>query len=259
MPDVLVSYERRDGAAWITLNDPAGGNAVNSELVPQLHQAVLRARQEGAPVLVLRAAGRFFSVGGDLAAFGGAEDMSVYIDDLASSLHRLVGDLTSLDAVVVSAVQGVAAGAGFPLAAAADIVLAARSAKFTLGYTKIGLSVDGGTSLLTATLGLHRALRLALLNDVLSAEEAFAAGLVAQVHDDDKLDAATEAVVATLVAGAHRAQAASKHLLRAVATPAPATAMHHETVSIRERAAGPDAREGVQAFLAKRTPTFSGQ
>ncbi len=111
-----------------------------------------------------------------------------------------------------------AAGAGVPLAAAADVVLAGASARFTLAYTKIGLSPDGGSSLLTAPLGLHRALHLALLNPVLTAQQAQAAGLVAEVHPDDELDAAVDLVVTQLMccgiasgSGRNSAGAAPRH------------------------------------------------
>jgi 2-(1,2-epoxy-1,2-dihydrophenyl)acetyl-CoA isomerase len=149
-----------------------------------------------------------------------------------------------------------AAGAGFPLAAAADVVLAGRSARFTLGYTRIGFSVDGGTSLLVHSLGLHRALRLALLNDVLTAEELYAAGLLARVVDDEDLPATVEQVVAQLASGPAAAQAATKRLLRTAAEEAPESALRAEALSIRERAAEPDGREGVRAFLEKRSPRF---
>ena len=155
------------------------------------------------------------------------------IDDLAETLHRAVSDLQRLDAVVVSVVQGVAAGAGVPLAAAADLVLAGASARFTLAYTKIGLSPDGGSSLLTASVGLHRALHLALLNPLLTAEQAREAGFVAQVHPDDELDAAADALVATLLAGSRSAQVAAKHLLRAQAVAYPEGALRRETLAIR--------------------------
>lgn len=257
--DAVVRYECRDGVAWISLDDGSGANAIDAACVAELHEAVMRAGDDAAAVVVLRAAGRFFSVGGDLAAFAAAADMSAYVDDLADALHRVVSELTRLDAIVVSVVQGMAAGAGFPLAAAADIVLASRSARFTLGYTKVGLSVDGGTSLLSSTIGLHRALRLALLNDVLSADEAHAAGLVAQVHDDEELESAVDDVVTRLLAGSRSAQAATKHLIRDVAAPAPETALRKEALSIRAEAAGVDGPEGVRAFLEKRPPRFSGR
>jgi 2-(1,2-epoxy-1,2-dihydrophenyl)acetyl-CoA isomerase len=142
------------------------------------------------------------------------------------------------------------------LAAAADVVLAGESARFTLAYTKLGLSPDGGSSLLTASLGLHRALHLALLNPVLSAEQAQAAGLVAEVHPDADLEAAADRVLAQLLAGSRTAQVAAKRLLREVAVPWAEGALRRETLSIRACADGADGREGVDAFVAKRPPAF---
>lgn len=251
-----VRYELDSGAARLTLCAPARGNPVNPQSAAELLGAVRRARADDARVVVLRSEGKAFSVGGDIRAIAGAQDREQLVDDLAETLHRTVSDLHRMDAVVVSAVQGVAAGAGVPLAAAADVVLAAASARFTWAYTGIGLSPDGGSSLLTASLGLHRALHLALLNPVLTAEQAQAAGLVAQVHPDDELDGAVDRVVDQLLRGSRTAQVAAKRLLREVALPSAEGALRRETLSIRALADSPDGREGVDAFVAKRPPRF---
>lgn len=253
----FVSYEYVSGASWITLSNAARGNPIHTSMVAELHDAVGRARDDSARVIVLRADGAFFSVGGDLRAFGAQPDVRHFIDDLAESLHRVVLELVQHQAIVVSVVQGTAAGAGFPLAACADIVLAASSAQFTLGYTKVGLSVDGGTSLLVHSLGLHRTLRLALLNDVLSADEAHAAGLVARVFPDEGLSEGVRGIVDRLVAGPADALSATKRLVRDTADSTPERALRAETRSIRERAAEPDGREGVRAFTEKRPPSFN--
>jgi 2-(1,2-epoxy-1,2-dihydrophenyl)acetyl-CoA isomerase len=252
----LVAYEQHDGVARIRLTNGNRGNPLDQAAVDQLARAVRRARADDVHVVVLSAQGRAFSVGGDVLAFAAAEDTEQMVDDLAESLHRVVSDLHRMDAVVVSAVQGTAAGAGVSLAAAADLVIAAASARFTLAYTKIGFSPDGGSSLLTASIGLHRALHLALLNPVVSADEARAMGLVSQVHPDDELHAAVEGVVGVLRSGSRTAQVAAKRLLREVATPGAEAALRRETLSIRARAASPDGREGVAAFLEKRAPAF---
>lgn len=251
-----VRYELDDGAATLTLTRPDRGNSLDLPSAQALLDAVRRARRDDAHVVVLRAEGKAFCVGGDVAVMAGAADREHYIDDLAEVLHRAVSDLQRLDAIVVSVVQGIAAGAGVPLAAAADLVLAASSARFTLAYTKIGLSPDGGSSLLSASIGLHRSLHLALLNPLLTAEQAQAAGLVAQVHPDVELDAAAAMVVRTLLAGSRSAQVAAKHLLRAQAIASPEGALRRETLAIRAAAGGPDGHEGVDAFLAKRPPAF---
>ena len=168
----LIRYDLDGGAARIILTAPDRGNPLDPDMAAELFRAVRRARADDARVVVLRSEGRAFSFGGDVGAFATADDREQMVDDLAETLHRTISDLHRMDAVVVSAVQGMAAGAGVPLAAAADVVLAGASARFTLAYTKIGLSPDGGSSLLTASLGLHRALHLALLNPILTAQQA---------------------------------------------------------------------------------------
>ncbi|NKQ54047.1 enoyl-CoA hydratase [Amycolatopsis sp. K13G38] len=251
-----ISYACQDGSARIRLARGDRGNPINQSTVDALAAAVRQARTDDAHVVVLSAEGRAFSVGGDVSAFASAGDVEHMIDDLADSLHRAISELHRMDAVVVAAVQGAAAGAGLALAAAADLVLAGASARFTLAYTKLGFSPDGGSSLLTASLGLHRALRLALLNPVVTAEEARELGLVAEIHPDDELEAATDAVARQLRAGSRAAQVATKRLLRETATPATEAALRRETLSIRARAASADGREGVAAFLGKRAPKF---
>lgn len=253
-----LTYGFADGAATITLAAGDAGNPLNAESLSSLEALVRRARHDDARVVVLRAEGKAFSVGGDLAAIATADDPQLYIDRLAETIHRTVSDLARMDAVVVSAVQGVAAGAGVPLAAAADIVLAAESARFTLAYTKIGFTPDGGSSLLTGSLGLHRALHLALLNPVLTAAEAKEQGLVAQVHPGGELDDAVDAVVRQLLSGSRSAQVGAKRLLRNQVEAHPEGAMRLETLAIREAVVSPDGLEGVRAFLGKRPPVFTG-
>lgn len=251
-----VVYELVSGVARIRLCNGERGNPLDKATVDELARAVRRARADDVHVVVLSGEGRAFSVGGDVSAFGAAEDPEQMVDDLAESLHRVVSDLHRMDAVVVSVVHSVAAGAGVSLAAAADLVIAGSSARFILAYTSIGLTPDGGSSLLTASIGLHRALQMVLLNPVLSAEDAQAIGLVARVHPDAALESAVEEVVQSLRAGSRAAQVAAKRLLRETATPAAEGALRRETLSIRTRAASPDGREGVAAFLDKRTPSF---
>jgi 2-(1,2-epoxy-1,2-dihydrophenyl)acetyl-CoA isomerase len=256
----LPRLERRGGAAWILLDRPDAGNVVDARFVEELWTCLREARGADVGVVVLASTGDTFCVGGDLRAFGTADDLPDLVEDLADALHRAISELHRMDAVVVAAVQGTVAGAGVSLAAAADIVLASESASFTLAYTRVGLSPDGGSSLLVASLGLHRALRFALLNPTLTAEQAREAGLVAEVHPALALPGAVQAVVDQLCAGSRSAQVAARRLLRAQGHAAPETAMRLETAAIRASAGTPDAREGITAFLAKRPPLFpSGQ
>jgi 2-(1,2-epoxy-1,2-dihydrophenyl)acetyl-CoA isomerase len=142
------------------------------------------------------------------------------------------------------------------LAAAADITVAARSARVVLAYTAIGLSPDGsGSWHLPRAVGLRRALDLALTNRPLTAEEAEAWGLVSRVVDDDHLEQEVEAVVALLASGSAPALAATKRLLRDALARDLEAQMAAETEAIVGTAAA-DGAEGIAAFLAKRSPRF---
>jgi 2-(1,2-epoxy-1,2-dihydrophenyl)acetyl-CoA isomerase len=252
-----VRYQQTEGIARITLCNGDAGNPFNPDSGAQLLAAVLQAKADQARVIVLDAEGRFFSVGGALDGFAQAEDREGHLLELAEGAHRIITELVRSEAIVVSAVQGTAAGIGFPLAAAADVVLAAESAKFSLAYSKVGLSPDGGGTLLVHTLGLHLTLRLALLGDLLSAQEAYDAGLVARVVPADQLAAATDEVAAQLASGSFAALAANKRLIRQVAEAAPESALRREAESISKLGGSPDGLEGITAFLEKRTPKFS--
>ena len=184
--------------------------------------------------------------------------MGEFVDDLAEGLHRVVSELTRSEAVVVSVVQGPAAGAELSLAAAADVVLAADTSSFTLAYSAVGLSNDGGSSLLVNTLGLHRVLRMAMLNDRLTAQQAYEAGLVARVVPADDLQETAEDVVASLLEGPATAYAKCKALIRETAEPSPEGVMRRETLAIRHTA-NVDGREGVAAFVEKRKPRFGNR
>ncbi|GAA5062050.1 2-(1,2-epoxy-1,2-dihydrophenyl)acetyl-CoA isomerase [Thermocatellispora tengchongensis] len=256
MTENLVSYRFEDGLARIVMLRGDQGNPINGAWNAAMLRALRRAKNDRARVILLSAAGRFFCVGGDLTVLAASERLPDDLDDIADALHRVVSEIQRSDAIVVCSVQGVAAGAGFPLVAAADLVVAARSASFTLGYSKVGLSVDGGTSLLVNTLGLHRVLRLALLNERVTADEAAELGLVAKVAADAELAAVTEELVRTLLAGPARAQAATKALIRQAAEADIEAALRREALALRTQAQSAEASEGTAAFVGKRRPRF---
>jgi 2-(1,2-epoxy-1,2-dihydrophenyl)acetyl-CoA isomerase len=221
-----------------------------------LMAVVTRAREEQAKVLVLTGGPDAWCVGGDIAAFDGAADRAAYIDELATRLHAVVTALQELDAVVVAVVDGVAAGAGMPLAAAADIVLASDRARFTLGYTKLGLTPDGGTTMLSSSLGLHRALYAALVNPVITAAVAHQQGLVAEVLSPDDLLPRAEELAAQLAAGSREAMAQTKRVLRQQALPDARADLDREQEALVRAAGGSAAAEGIRADLEKRSALF---
>ncbi|AHH19849.1 putative enoyl-CoA hydratase [Nocardia nova SH22a] len=243
-----------DAVARITLADPRRGNPLTHESTAALLEALHQARAARVRVVVLDAEGWAFCVGGDLSAFAASAAPAAYVAELADLLHRVVLELHDMDAIVVSVVHGAAAGAGFPLALAADLVLATPEARFTLGYTKVGLTPDGGATLLARTIGVHRALALALSNDTIDSADALKLGLVTHVSADPA--AAIRTIAGDLVAGAPEAQRTVKRLMRAAVPTDIAAVLDREAAAVTAAAATAESAEGIAAFLARRAPQF---
>jgi 2-(1,2-epoxy-1,2-dihydrophenyl)acetyl-CoA isomerase len=158
---------------------------------------------------------------------------------------------------VVAGVQGAVAGAGVGLIGACDLVVSARSTKFRPAYTGIGFSPDGGTSwALARALGAPRALDLMLTHGSLTAAEAHMFGLVARLVEDEDLSDTAAALAQQVAAGPVRALVRTRWLVRRAATSSLDEQLDDEARLITESAADPEGREGVQAFIEKRTPDF---
>jgi 2-(1,2-epoxy-1,2-dihydrophenyl)acetyl-CoA isomerase len=164
-----------------------------------------------------------------------------------------------MNAPVLAAVHGSAAGAGLSLVCAADFVLAADSAKFTMAYTRAGLTPDGSsTYFLSRIVGLRRALDLTLTSRVLSAVEAEQLGIVTRVVSEAQLADEVGALAAGFASGPTLALGTAKRLLHAGWGGTLETQMELETRAIADVARGHDAREGIAAFVAKRPAKFVG-
>lgn len=250
------------GVARLELNRPDHANSIDLELATELRAAASALADDASVrVVLLTGAGARFCGGGDVGSFA-SEDPSKLGDllgEITEQLHPAVEELVALDAPVVAAVQGSAAGAGFGLVLAADLVVAARSTKFVMAYTGIGLSPDGSSSwFLPQIVGLRRATELALTNRVLSAEEAQAWGIVTTVTDDDALASSAEELVARLASGPTRAYGRAARLLRDAGGRTLADHLAAERAELMASGATSDAAEGVAAFAAKRRPDFTG-
>lgn len=256
-----LTLEIADGLATITLDRPNEANGINMAMGRELMMAAIACDENPAVrAVLLTARGRFFSAGGDLRSFFDmGEQIGAGIKELTTYLHAAVSRLVRMKAPVVVAVNGVAAGAGFSLAIAGDIVLAARSAKFTMAYTAAGLSPDGSASwMLPRLVGLQRTRELMLLNRRLSAEEAAQWGLVTRVVDDEKLPEEAQAIARQLAAGPTQAYGQVKQLLAASSEQGLEAQMELEARAIAMLSRSSDGQEGIRAFLEKRTPAFRG-
>ncbi|MFN8558932.1 MAG: enoyl-CoA hydratase-related protein [Dehalococcoidia bacterium] len=254
--------EVRDHVACITLNRPEAANSLNLDLARDLMRAAIRCDEDAAVrAVVLTGAGRMFCAGGDLKAFAAQGDgLPAHMKEVTTYFHAAVSRLTRMRAPVVAAVNGAAAGAGMSLACACDIVVAAESARFTMAYTRAGLTPDGSsTYFLPRIVGLKRALELTLTNRTLTAQEALAWGIVTRVAPDAELLATAEEVAAQLAAGPTEAIGAAKRLLHSGFAETLETQMELETRAIAAMSRSHDGREGVDAFVNKRAPLFEGR
>ena len=254
-----IDYRVEEGVARLVLNRPDAGNAVDLALARDLMHATIACSEDRAVrAVLLTGAGKNFCVGGDLRAFAKEEPLPNHLKEVTTYLHAAVSRLARLDAPVIAAVQGSAAGAGMSLAIAADVVIVAESARFVLAYTRVGLSPDGsGSFSLPRLVGLRMALDLALTNRAVRADEAVASGLATRAVPDDQLLVEASRVARQLASGPTAALGAAKRLMRESLDNTLETQLEMETRELCANAARPEAREGIGAFLEKREPDFS--
>lgn len=253
-----VKFELRDSIAWITLNRPEAGNALNLQLGRELLDAATRCRgTHGVRAVVIHGSGKPFSFGGDLGAMtmNAGKAREAYLHELTTDLHAAIVAFTRLDAPVIAAVNGTAAGGAMGLVVMADLAIAAESAKFTLAYAGVGLTPDCSTSyFLPRLIGQRRTLELALTNRVLSAAEALDWGLVNKVVPDAQLLEEAGALAARLADGPLAALGHAKRLIRS--EDSLEDRLDDEGRTIAGQSTSAEAAEGIAAFLEKRKPSF---
>jgi 2-(1,2-epoxy-1,2-dihydrophenyl)acetyl-CoA isomerase len=251
-------FQTSSRIAKVTLHRPDAANAMNHTMTRELVDVAGRCAFADIKVVVLTGVGRFFCAGGDLGDFAAAPDRASHIKAVADSLHRAISTFSRMDAVLITVVNGVAAGAGLSLAAIGDLVLAAESASFTMAYTRVGLSPDGSASFyLPRLIGTRRTQELMLTNRTLNADDAHQWGIVTEVIADDDLRARTDELANEFAAGPRTSNTAVKKLLLATFGNGLEEQMELEGQLIAQNAGSADGHEGVDAFLAKRAARFN--
>lgn len=262
MPDQPASdtlLKAIDGTVvTLTLNRPDALNALNADLRTALLAAVkAAARDDAVRALVITGAGRGFCAGADLR--GGSGERA-FRRVLRAEYNPLIEMIRGCPKPVIAAVNGVAAGAGFSLALATDLVVASEDARFVPAFHRIGLVPDSGLArVLVRTLGRHRALEILLGERHLDARAAEAAGLVAAVVPAETLAATAAQLAQRLAGGPTRGIALTKRLLAQAEDATLAETLEAEAALQAVAGRTEDHAEGVAAFSEKRDPSFRGR
>jgi 2-(1,2-epoxy-1,2-dihydrophenyl)acetyl-CoA isomerase len=253
-------FEREGAVAKLTLNRPSAANTIDLTLAKELMMAAITCDEDDSIRCVsLTGSGRFFCSGGDVRSFNAAgASVGALLKEMTAYFHMAVIRFARMNKPMVTAINGIAAGAGFSLALLGDLVLCARSAQFTAAYTALGVSSDGGLSwLLPRLVGLRGAQELILTNKTLSAEEAQALGLITRVVDTDSIGAEAARLTRELASGPTAAYGKVRQLLLRSSETSLETHLEEESRALAETSRSAHGQEGIAAFASKRKPDFS--
>jgi len=249
-----TQYERRGRAAWITLDAPESRNALSAEMVEELSRHLRTATDDDAArVVVLTGNGPAFCAGADLKGGGplaaGSGQRNPFVDVL-----ELIWDGPK---PVIAAVNGHAFGGGLGLVAAADIAVAADTAKFAFSEVRVGVIPAMISVVVLPKLGAHHTMRLFLTGETFDAPRALGYGLLHRVVPAAELAAAVEAEVAAIALGGPNAVREAKRLVRRIPRLSMEDGFAYAQQKIAELFASPEAAEGMSAFAGKRKPKWA--
>jgi 2-(1,2-epoxy-1,2-dihydrophenyl)acetyl-CoA isomerase len=260
MSEKAVLLEVAEGIGTISLNRPAAMNSIDRTFVDDLMTLLdLVQKDDRVRCVVITGNGKAFSAGGDLNYLQGLKDPAEFRSFIAE-VGQLAATIINMKKPFVAMVNGVAAGAGFNLALACDLIVCAKSARFAQSFVKVGLIPDfAGAFLLPRIIGLPKAKELAFTADLITAETAESLGLVNYVIPDEQLKEETYKLAGRLAVSAPIAIGLAKKMLNCSMEWDLATLLAHEadyqTVCMQTA----DYREGVNAFREKRQPAFTGK
>ncbi len=254
-----ILFEIKDSIAYITFNRPDKYNAVNREMALLLQEKLDKCKAKEVRCVYITGSGKAFCAG---------QDLEEVVDPKGLKIENIVGEhynpvisrIRKLEKPVVAAVNGVAAGAGANIALACDVVVATQSASFIQAFSKIGLIPDsGGTFFLPRLIGWQKASALMMLGDKVSAEEAERLNMIYKFFPDETFIDESKKIASTLAAMPTKGLAFTKQLLNISLVNNYEDQLEEEENFQQRAGATKDYKEGVQAFLEKRKPSFRGE
>ncbi|ADD28556.1 enoyl-CoA hydratase-related protein [Meiothermus ruber] len=253
----VLLREQSNGILTLTLNRPEAINALTTEMLRELSQALKEAAAPEVRVVVLRGAGRGFCSGQDLREFAGQR---ISYKNHLRNYRAVVEGLAGLEKPVIAAIHGAAAGAGLSLALACDLRIASSDAVLTTGFSRIGLIPDAGMNYhLPRMVGYAKAFELEVLSERLKAEEALALGLVNRVVPAESFAEEVARLAGELAQGPTKTYGLIKRALRRSAGASLEEMLEYEALLQEVAGRTEDHQEGVQAFYEKRPPRFQGR
>lgn len=263
MSHLDVSCE--NGIATLTMNRPEARNALSMEMRTELNDALHDVeRDDSVRCVVLKGAGEHFMAGGDVKGMGESikkspEEIRKEFILRIHDLHPIMFAMRRMPKPIIASCRGAAAGAGVSIALACDLVIAAEDAFFTLAYCKIGTSPDGSSSFhLPRAVGIKKAMEIALLGDRFDAQTAKDIGMINFVVPTDSIEEETEKLAARLASGPTHVYGNTKALFYRSLESEFESQLQAEAEYFSDCAARQDFKEGVTAFIEKRSPVFTG-
>lgn len=263
MQSEYFATEQDGGIFRITFNRPDRANAINLGFARDFKAVAEHCAADASIRCVLISAeGALFSAGGDLGSFKDAGDgLPDALGELLGNFHPAIETFSKMNAPVIAAINGTAAGAGLALVASCSFTYATAASKFTMAYTGVALTPDGSSTwFLPRCIGMRRAEELAITNEVLSAEKAADWGLLnGVVADEAALTEKVEKLAAKLAKGPTQSYGVARRLMLSSLSNDLPTQLDLEGEGIVGVARSHDGREGISAFLEKRKPEFKGE
>ena len=255
-----MEYEVKQNIAHIVFSRPEAANAVNPTFCKDLKTTMAAIKDdENVRAVAVTAEGKVFCAGGDLKEFKAAgEELPGVVEAMLEDLHDAIYMMNDIPKPFVAGIQGAAGGAGMSLVSAFDLVVSGESAKYTMAYTRVGLTPDGTSSYFLARhIGLRRMMDLTLTNRVLSAEEAESWGLVNRIVSDEDIEAQTLKLAQQLADGAPNAAGTAKAVIYKGYESNLREAGDFEALNIVRAAGTRIGQEGIAAFVEKRDPEWN--